>query len=305
MAMNGSLLARLLSMDHPEMPPHLVLMCKLVALAWVLTGQAFYLPHIPLQALPLVTGCAGAALVLFSPWIRIGTMTLGLTIFVCIWSNLAYFSYNRLFCASLLMVCGLAPATPLPRLQVAVLYLGAGWDKLLAPDWRNGVVLHTLVEELAVRGRLWSPGGHVGEPNPVPHWLLWVGDSLAANPFWMTVSALVIGFELLLGVLFVTNRGVAAAMSAGFHCALYLLMGSTLGMFFYAGIAAALTVAPRWVLWAPDAHPTRFVRTPAGLMLLCALSCTPWMGAPLLLFILVVAAVAAIPTESGTGSTAG
>jgi len=258
MAALKELWARLLNLDHPTVPRAHVALTRLLALCWVVTGHIGYvravrLPWVPIpQALasawpflPVAIGVPSALAILFSTAVRKGALGLGLSILVALAGARAEFAYNRLFVAALLIMVALAHRAPLPRWQVAVLYLGAGLDKWGEADWRSGQTLEALVKGLAEFGRLWGPGGHVGAPNAIaqalataPHAVFWAGS-------WA-----VIALELALAFGFALGRRWALAPHLAFHVALALLTGGTFGMFFFAALASSVLVlpedVPRW-----------------------------------------------------------
>jgi predicted DCC family thiol-disulfide oxidoreductase YuxK len=138
-----------------DLPPNLVLMARLIVLALLLQQQlplsSHFLPFFPFfdrmgspvvfhRVLVLVFLAAAAAL--FVNWrVRAASIVLGLTIFVSILASRPAFSNNLAYCGALLFLIGLQPPDREPwtlRLQVVLLYFGAGLNKLLDPDWRSG-----------------------------------------------------------------------------------------------------------------------------------------------------------------------
>jgi hypothetical protein len=257
---------RLLSLRHPALAPHGVLLAKLLAAAWVLTGHASLLPRVHLPRLALLEGlppggawrlgvaavgllCALAVLV--SRHTRLACLGLAAVQGVGLLAARGDFQHNRLFCALLLALLGLSGARSqawLPRAQVALLYLGAGLDKLGDADWRGGRMLSSLLAELARYGRLWAPGGQQGAPNTVAA-LLSAADGFGPHGWLgLLLSWGVITGELLLAAAFLlpgrAARWGALGGSLALQVGVYLVMGGPMGMFVYAGLAAALLAVP-------------------------------------------------------------
>jgi hypothetical protein len=268
----GALLRRATDVRHPALPAEQVLVAKLLAAAWIATGHVAQPRSTSLACLGLLAAFG----VLFSPWTRSFCVALAGTILLGLISSRASFSYNRLYCAALFGMISLSG--PGPRWQAAVVYLGAGADKLFSSGWRTGSVLDAFIRDLADFGRLWSPGGHVGEPNFVARLLAHGIDLFPALPF--VLSWTVIACELALAVAFLRKSRVAIGLSIAFHGAVYIVTGGTLGMFFHAGLISALLVG----------IPSGRIGTPAGLLCLCLWTCGPWLS-PLMVAILLGAAV--------------
>ena len=249
----GYSLARAFDLEHPELPRGAVLCGKLVSVCWLLTGQVVYLRAEPVPfggvTLPFLRGegvmqawilvqLLAILTMLCSRFFRAGCALLAATIALLAALDQPLFSNNRAFCAALLAMLALGGNGALARWQVALVYLSAGADKLLAPHWRSGVFLQTFSANLCRTGELWSPGWSRGERLPFTCLL---SERLTASPsLAVLASALVIATELALALGYTLNLRYAAQLGVLFHCALFLLTGSTFGMFFYAGVAAAL-----------------------------------------------------------------
>jgi hypothetical protein len=296
----GALLRRASDIGHPTLPGEQVLVAKLLAMAWMATGHVArpaplrvpwmgLLEQVP-ESFPWSTTLAGVALlaalgVLFTPWTRTFCLCLGGAILLDVVSSRAGFSYNRLYCAALFCMISLSGPGILgagARWQAAVVYLGAGVDKLLSPGWRSGTVLEDFIRDLATFGRLWSPGGHVGEPNLVAGLLVQAVHRFPALPAILSWS--VILCEIALAVAFLRRSPSAIALSLAFHGGVYIITGGTLGMFFHAGIISALLAVP-WVERTASASAGRggafiadLLGTPPGLLCLCLWTCGPWLS---------------------------
>jgi hypothetical protein len=238
-----------------DVPAEVVLLVRLLAIAWLLTGHALLLPTrsvpffevlAPIANSPVVAwaefvvGVVSAVQLLLGRAVRVSALTLGCLIFVTTLLSRAYFSNNRLYTACLLVLAGLeASQGPklLLRAQVIVLYLAAGLDKLFDADWRSGAFLRSFASHLASYGRLWSPG-HDATTAYLPARLF--GSLLDANPglvvfaSWGTLL-LEIGIGLLL---LAGRRRIGIALGLAFHAGLLVYTGSPMGMFFYAATAS-------------------------------------------------------------------
>ncbi len=225
-----------------ELPVPLLLMAKIIALALLVTGHARlmpdpFLPFIPaLDHLPpdlfrlglqvLLVGSAVALLINFHP--RLRALMLGFTILLAVISSKAYYGNNKLMCAALLLLAGLYhPRTGawLLRLQVAIVYFGAGLNKILDSDWQTGVFFHHWAGvRLQQPLYLWAAG--------------WFPPLLVAKlACWMTMAT-----EASLAVALLIRRAWPWAIwvSLLFHAALVEFTGTTFTMFFYAMEAAML-----------------------------------------------------------------
>ncbi len=242
-----------------SLPPNVLLMAKLIALTLLLTHHVRllpdpFLPFIPgLERLPgaafrlalQIVFVASAVALLFNRSVRWSSLVLGLTILLAAVSSKAYYGNNKLFCGAMLFLAGLhvpGRAPWLLRLQVVLLYFGAGLNKLLDPDWQSGLFFHH-----------WA-GARLQHPlylTLAPHF----PDLLLAKLFcWTTIAV-----ELGLVVAFLVPRlhplGIWGNLL--FQSALMFFTGTTFTMFFYAATAASL-VFVRWpenrpvVLWDGD-----------------------------------------------------
>ncbi len=284
----GALLRRASDIRHPELPAEQVLVAKLLATAWIATGHVTqpvsirvpwlgFLQGVP-EGFPWSTSLACLGLlaafgILFTPWTRSFCLGLGGMILLSLCSSRAAFSYNRLYCATLFGLISLSGpgATAGPRLQAAMIYMGAGFDKLLSPGWRSGTVMDGFLRDLAAFGRLWSPGGHVGEPNFSARLLVEAVEVFPALP--AILSWAVISCEIALAVAFLRRSSWAMGLSLAFHVGVFVITGGTLGMFFHAGLISALLAVP-WV----ERPRSALLGTSPGLLCLCLWTCGPWLS---------------------------
>lgn len=207
---------------------------------------------------------------------RASALTLGALIFASTLLSRTFFSNNRLYVACLLVLAGLESAKGPPRLlraQVVVMYLAAGFDKLLDADWRSGAFMRSFLKGLAAHGRFWAPFHESGSPYwPARTIGAWIGgsDSLALAASWGTF-ALEIGIAL--AFLFGRHR-LAIAAGILFHTGILVVTGGPMGMFFYAALASYLAFAR-----LPEATESKLgsiVSRPAFYITAAAILSGPW-----------------------------
>ncbi len=229
------------------LPPNVLLMAKLIALALLLTNHVTLLPdpflpfvqaleHIPgplFQWTARVVFVASAAALLFNRAVRVNCLLLGGSILIGVLASRAYFGNNKTFCALMLVLAGLLPRASEPltlRWQVAIVYFGAGLNKAFEPDWHSGQFFeHWAGEKLAI---------------PPYQWLSAMLPPLALGKAmcWLTIV-----FETGAALCMVVPRlqlwGVSASvlLQSGF----LLFTGTTFTMFFY-GMQAAMFAFLRW-----------------------------------------------------------
>lgn len=231
------------------LPTPLLLLAKIVALAYLLSDIRMlpepFLAFIPaldvfigstawVWTLRSVFFAAGLAL-LFNRWPRASALAMGLAVMTAVVSSKAYYGNNKLFAGSLLLLVGLYhPRTGpwLLRLQLALTYFGAGLNKILDPDWQNGLFFHhwagTRLEQPLY---LWAQ-----QFFPQPY-------GLGLLVCWTTILT-----ELGLAAVFLAAPRLWPAaiwVSLLFHASLLEFTGTTFNMFFYAMEAAVLA----FVVW--------------------------------------------------------
>ena len=84
---------------------------------------------------------ASALALLFNRSVRVSAFVLGATILVGVLSSKIYYGNNKIFCGFILLLAGLQRPGQDPwllRYQVAIVYFGAGLNKILDPDWQSG-----------------------------------------------------------------------------------------------------------------------------------------------------------------------
>jgi len=141
------------------LPTNLLLMAKLIALCLLLTNHVRLLPDPFLPFVPLIDRIgapatfqfvlqmvfiASAIALLFNRWVRASCLLLGGSILIGVISSKAYYGNNKTFCGLILFLTGLYEPGREPwllRIQFAIVYFGAGLNKLLDPDWQSGVFM--------------------------------------------------------------------------------------------------------------------------------------------------------------------
>lgn len=248
----GYALGRALQLDHPELDRSAVLCSKLIAVLWLATGQVVYLRGEPVPffglGVPLIEASLFPQLMIVlqllailtivcSRFTRSGCVLLASTVVLLSLSDQPLFSNNRLFCAAILGMLALG-GEALARLQLAVVYAAAGIDKWIDADWRDGTFLRSFSQGLCRVGELWSPGWDAGAQLPLACAL---SAQLPVHP-WLAVacSALVICVELSIALGYALGSTATVPLVVCFHGLLFVVTGSSFGMFFYAGLAAAL-----------------------------------------------------------------
>lgn len=290
---------RAFDLEHAALPPNVVLCGKLIAAAWLITGQLVYQRAEPVMFTGIAPGFAQGALfvqltlfaqllailtILCSAFFRSGCAALGMLIAGLCLLDQALFSNNRAFCAVVLIMLALGERGALARAQVALVYGCAAADKLLSVDWRSGWFLRTFCSELCQVGELWSPGWSPGGALPLTcslaRWME-VGPSFAALCSW-----LVIGTELALACGYATRARWTATLAVLFHCGMLVLTGSTFGIFFYAGAACSVLVLDLARQPAPLGRAWPYL---ALVALFAGPWLRPWFGAGLSLLALALA----------------
>lgn len=256
------------------LPPAIVLMVRLVALSLLLkqyyTGHykaplAPFAPLVPwfdLVPYPdafrrLLIGtlvCALVGILVDGRRIRAWCLVAAGAIFVAAFAARFYYSNNKIFCASLLLLAGLMRRDDRPLflwLQLALMYLAASLNKALERDWLSGQYFDYWL------GTLNRQPAFVAVADRLPPLLL--GQLLG----WGTIV-----IELALGVAYLVPRWrVAAAwLALYFHGGALLLSQKDFGVYTAALCASCLAV----VVW-PRAWTVRFDPSRRGHALLHAL----------------------------------
>ena len=241
------MIANPLKLSELSLPPQVVLLCRLLALTLLLTNhqsqiQTPFLPFLDIfDSLPpaifqytlktaLVIGALG---ILFTRKTRTFATLTGITILLAVLSSRAYYGNNKTFAGLLLLLSALSSQTGPPRLiqwQLALVYFGAGLNKILDPDWQSGQFFHH-----------WATD-RLG--NPVYIWLSAQLPPLVAGKLfcWTSIAA-----ELAIAVLTLIPRFHPAVIwgSGLFQSSLLLFTGDPFNLFFYS-MQASLFAFARW-----------------------------------------------------------
>ena len=169
---------------------------------------------------------ASALALLFNRWVRLSSFVLGSTILVGIAASRVYWANNTFFFGSVLFLTGLQQRGRSPwllRVQVAMIYFGAGLNKLLDPDWQSGQFFEywtraNLQHELYIQIASLFP----------PMALSWL----------MSWATIVTEFALFIGFSLRRLWPLAIWLSILFHAAMTLFTGLTFVLFFYVALAS-------------------------------------------------------------------
>lgn len=218
------------------MRPNILLMAKLVTLAFLFSGQIVLLSHhfVPFiglfrhlgspsafhLALELVFLAAAASLLL-NHRVRIACIVLGGVIVVSIASSMKYYENNREYAALILILAGLEDPRGnawLLRGQLILLYSAAALNKILLADWRDGHFFNAWLNY--VHHSVWAKVSGV-LPDRV----------LAALFSWAAIVT-----EIALAIFFALRRYLPVVIWVGiaYHTTLVLVMNRTFGMFWVA-----------------------------------------------------------------------
>lgn len=231
------------------LPPVVVLMAKLLAVALVFAGYWRIPPrHLPfLPPLDLVDpdlfryALAGAFLLAVCALtahraVRLSCLVLGGALVLATLGSRPTFASSRLYPGCVLFLAGLSDRGTGPlggagaiRLQVALLYLGAGVNKLLDPDWLDGRYFES-----------WMHGAHGAASYRRLAALLpplWLSTALG----WLTIAV-----EFVMTAAFLRPALFAAGVACGvaFHGAAFLVLHETFGAFLYAVLLSFLVFLP-------------------------------------------------------------
>jgi predicted DCC family thiol-disulfide oxidoreductase YuxK len=228
-----------------SLPPRLLLAAKLLAVCLVLTGTWRGLPDPFLPFFSFLDYFAGTPVfrwalklgllsaigsLLLNRSVRFSCIAIGSILFVAILSSEVFFENNILFVACIFILIGLSDSPQLIRYQLALVYFGAGMNKLLDPAWRSGAFFATW-SHYAIREPLYFVFAGIA-PHTVPVLMCWSA---------MTIE-LMLAAWLLLGK---RLRG-AAWLGVSFHTMMVFMTGRTFGMFYYAALATWFAVQDSW-----------------------------------------------------------
>jgi hypothetical protein len=218
------------------MQPNVLLMAKIVTLAFLFSGQIVMLSRhfVPFVgffrhvgspsafhlALVIIFLAAAASLFL-NRYVRVVCIVLGGVIVISILSSMKYYENNREYSALILILAGLEDPRGdawLLRWQLVLLYSAAALNKILLADWRDGDFFNAWVNYL--HHSVWAKASSVVS-----------GRVLGALASWAAIVT-----EVVLAVGFALRRHIPVLIWVGiaYHTTLVLVMNRTFGMFWVA-----------------------------------------------------------------------
>lgn len=164
---------------------------------------------------------------------RFFSLVIGVLVFFSILSSRPQFSNSFLYSGCIFLLIGLyKPGLDwIFRIQIALLYLGAGLNKAFDPDWLSGQYFHYFFTE------------------PYPNQLYLIGSShFPENGFAKIISYLTILTELGLGVWTLLNkrRILLVILIHAFHLCMLLMTGGELSYIFYFLMAVSSYLILPW-----------------------------------------------------------
>lgn len=225
------------------LPPSLLLMAKIIAVVFVLSGQVAalhqpFLAFIPgldqaaasipiAPALQVAVVVAAIALV-FNRYVRTACLIIGAVILFSILSSRMYYQNNRLYAGLVLLLLGLYHrdiGARLVQLQVILMYFGAALNKLLEVDWRNGHFFATWAA-VSPYHTLYSSAAHL-----LPGAWLYI---------LMGWSVILVEFVIAAAFAIPRFRPFAIWLAVGYHTSLLVVAGRTFGLFWFSLLASYL-----------------------------------------------------------------
>ncbi len=224
------------------LPPHHLLAAKLLALYLAATGQIGLLPErfLPfwapldrighpeaLRLLCQIVMAAAIAGLFVNRAVRLNSFLIGSVLLFSTLASRVYFQNNIVLFGCLLFLIGLQDADRnvwMPRLQVVLVYLGAGLNKLFDADWRNGQYFEFWTHDI-LRQEAYARAAAALPP-------LFLSRAVS----WATIAV-----ELGLAAAFAVPRTRPAAITAGiaFHAAMLVFTGGLVSVPFFCGMLAA------------------------------------------------------------------
>ena len=236
-----------LRLGGTALPVPLLLAAKLLVVTMLATGHFLTLPDPFLPFLPVfdrigdpaafrtalqVLFLLGSVALLFNRRVRLASFVVGMTILIGIASSRIYWANNTFFMGAVLTLIGLYASKRsvwLLRIQVALIYFGAGFNKILDPDWVSGQFFEnwaaaSLQHDLYIRVAALLPE-----------------MALAKLMCWGTIAT-----ELSLFAGFAWRRFWPFAIWLGilFHAAMTLFTGITFVLFLYVAPRRLFRVRP-------------------------------------------------------------
>jgi len=227
------------------LPMELLLLAKLLAIPILATQFWRTLPEPYLAFLPLLEGwpagwvrfglmgllVISSTALLFNFYPRLAAFGAGVSILLAVASSRLYYGNNHTLVGLVFVFIGLYSPRwgkwPL-RLQISLVYFGAGLNKLLDADWRSGQFFAQWTAWMYPDSALTALQARLPE--------LALGKAIC----WGTIAT-----ELSLAPLLLIPRTRTAAiwLSILFHTGLTVFTGKTFGLFLYVMLASMLAVA--------------------------------------------------------------
>lgn len=233
-----------------SLAPSLLLLAKLLVFVTIIIGFPFKFPQpfVPfLQVFDLFPGAVFQWALRITFWIaaihlfanrrvRTACVTLGLVLIVAVLASRHFYSNGKVFCGLVFLMVGLQPRSTRPwllHLQLALVYLGAGVNKLFEPDWRSGQFFEFFLTELRPRPVYQAAAALL--PDMMLSWLM----------CWFVIL-----FEFCFGFAILFGRKQAATIWCGvlFHSAALYLTGSMYGVF----VPAMFTAYLSFIAWPSE-----------------------------------------------------
>lgn len=225
------------------LPPQLLLMAKLIVVGLVLRDYHLGFPDVfaPffewMEVFPApwyrrtlkVVFLASATLLMFNRAVRINCLILGSLFLIATLSSKVYYRNAKVFVGVLLFLTGLQERRSPPWMiwwQLAIMYFGAGLNKLFEADWRTGQYFDYFL------GHLYSSEVYALLRPLLP------GQWVARLMCWSIIVS-----ELAAGVLFTRTRLRPAAvwLAASVHIGAALLVAGDYGVYVAAVLASYLS----------------------------------------------------------------
>jgi hypothetical protein len=162
---------------------------------------------------------------------RLGSLVMGIATIVAIFSSMPLYSTSLTFASCLLIIASqYTDNNQVVRWQLGIVYLGAGLNKLLDPDWWNG----SYFEYFALH--IFNLPGYS-----------YIENLLSIHPFFLgkCLGVTTIGLELLIGSLFIAGKKIFYPISLGllFHSAMLIWTSGQLSMIYFYLMCAAYFLA--------------------------------------------------------------
>lgn len=236
-----------------ELSSRRTLLVRVVAVSVLVSGTTAAIPSMAgtswrawLGVVLAVIATLGASLALTAARVQLGAALLAASFAASLATSPTWFHHHRVLAALLLVVALVAPPDPRERAlraQMALVYFGAAVDKLSSRDWAEGRVLSALVAEVREHGAFWSPGQWISTLHPYPALYEALADAMPSGVLGRVAAALAIVLELGLALGWARgDRRLVLALAFALHGAIFLLTGSTFGVFLQLGLGTSMSL---------------------------------------------------------------